>query len=180
MATPQIAADKSADAHFPASQILMITPLFYVLCEWFAAAWSAAQSFKNGSILTCPYECTGLKTLIYGTAAGIDPHRINRSKLLPWYIAGPCYRSPPVNFPHSPQGQHSVMLDKVAEQLSCYRLPTSHPALQPTCLQLSAPVLQSRLRYSNDFNHLPAAPQGLEGKEHVDNTKWLESRRYKV
>lgn len=24
---------------------------------------------------------SGLKTLIYGTAAGIDPHRINRSKL---------------------------------------------------------------------------------------------------
>lgn len=41
---------------------------------------------------------SGSKTLIYGTAAGIDPHRINRSKLPPWYIAGPCYRSPPCQF----------------------------------------------------------------------------------
>lgn len=32
-ARPQIAGDKSADARFPASQILMITPLLYVLCE---------------------------------------------------------------------------------------------------------------------------------------------------
>lgn len=57
-ARPQIAGDKSADARFPASQILMITPLPCVLCAWSAGAWSAAQSFKNGSILTSPHEGT--------------------------------------------------------------------------------------------------------------------------
>lgn len=51
-ARPQIAGDKSADACFPASQILMITSLLNVLCEWFVGAWSAAQSFRKGSFLT--------------------------------------------------------------------------------------------------------------------------------
>lgn len=64
------------------------------------------------------------------------------------------------------------MLDKVGEQRSCYCSPASHPAPQISILHPSAPVLQSHFRYTNDYNHLTAAPQGLEGKEHVDNIKW--------
>lgn len=46
---------------------------------------------------------SGWKTLIYDTTAGIDPHRINRTKLPSWCIVGPCYCStPPVNFPPFP------------------------------------------------------------------------------
>lgn len=52
----QIAGDKSTDACFAASQILIISPLLHDTCEWFVAAWSAAQSFKSGSILTSPHE----------------------------------------------------------------------------------------------------------------------------
>lgn len=45
---------------------------------------------------------SGFKTLIYGTAAGIDPHQINRTKLPSWYTAGPCYRSTPCQFSSFP------------------------------------------------------------------------------
>lgn len=172
---PQIAGDKSADACFPASQILMITPLFYVLCEWFAGAWSAAQSFKNGSILTSPHEGTlRLKNCDLWHCSRNWP-----SSDKPFQIASLIYSWPllplsPLSIFPSPQGQRSVLLDKVAEQLSCYCLPTSHPALQASCLHPSAPVVQSHFRYTNDYIHLPAAPWGLEGKEHVDNTKGLQ------
>lgn len=67
-----------------------------------------------------------------------------------------------------------MLLDKVAEQLSGYCLPMPHTAaLQPPCRRPSAPVVQIHFGYFNDYNHLPTAPGGLEGKEHVDNTKRL-------
>ena len=141
----------------------------------FSGAQSAAQSFKNGSILTSPRE--GLKTLIYGTAAGIDPHRINRSKLPPWYIAGPCYCSPPpsVNFPFpSRSALHAVgQSSRTALPLLPAYLTSSSPARHAAAP--SAPLLQSHYRYFNDYHHLPAAPRGVRGgRGHVDSTKWLQ------
>lgn len=81
---------------------------------------------------------SGLKTLIYGTAAGIDPHRINRSKLPPWYMAGPCYRSPLVNFPPFPS-RSALRAVGQSSRTALLLLPgppriqlSSSPALQPS------------------------------------------------
>lgn len=151
----------------------MITQVFCVSCEWFAGAWSAAQSYQNGSVPTSPpprKARSGSKTLIYGTAAGIDPHRINRSKLPPWYIAGPCYRSPPtVNFPHSPQGQLSVLLDKVAERFPLF--PPAQPhmqLLQHSWLHPSGPCAP----ITNGTPSWPRPPS--------PSTVWLERHVYNV
>lgn len=119
---------------------------------------------------------SGSKTLIYGTAAGIDPHRINRSKLPPWYIAGPCYRSPPPPCQFPPFPSRSAL--RAVGQSSRTALLLLPVCLTPSAPRLSSllplrPVLQSHLGYVNGYKHLPAAPRGLEGK-YVDNTKWLQ------
>lgn len=89
--------------------------------------------------------CSGLKTLIYGTAAGIDPHRINRSKLPPWYIANPCYRSPPpCQFPPFP----SRSAPRAVGQSSRTALPASDPAPPSPCLHPSAPLLYSHISHT--------------------------------
>lgn len=87
--------------------------------------------------------CSGLKTLIYGTAAGIDPHRINRSKLPPWYIAGPCYRSPPCQFSPFPSRSalHAVgQSSRTALLLLPVYLTSNSPALVPPPLCPCAPI----------------------------------------
>ena len=184
-ARPQIAGDKSADARFPASQILMITPLLHVLCEWFAAAWSAAKSFKNGSIWTSPHE----GTLRLENSDLWYCSRNWPSSDKPLQIACLIYSwpllplSPPVNFPHSPQGQLSVLLDKVAEQLLCYRLPTLHPPrLHLLC---SCAPITLHIQYVDDYVHLPAAAQGVRGErtcwQHKMASNWRDvGKRYTV
>lgn len=82
----------------------MITPLLHALCEWFAGAWSAAQSFKNGSILTFLRE--GLLTLEnsdlwyrhWNWPSSDKPHQI-AFLMYSWPLL---LLYPPVNFPPSP------------------------------------------------------------------------------
>lgn len=127
-----MAGDEPADACFPASQILMITPPFHAVCEWFAAAWSAAQSFKNGSILTFFRE----GTLILGNSdlwcccwnwpSSDKPHQIAFLMYSwPLLLLYPLSISPiPLKVSSSAVGQSS----RTALQL-LHCLPASHPWL---------------------------------------------------
>lgn len=117
---------------------------------------------------------SGLKTLMYGTAAGIDPHRINRTKLPSWYIAGPCYRSTPCQFSSFPS-RSALRVVGQSSRTSLVLLPASLTSVLPqplSCLRLPGPAHQSRFKYADDYNHLSGASRGLEGKEHVAGTKW--------
>lgn len=77
----------------------------------------------------------------------------------------------PVNFLHSPQGQ--LCWTGKQNYSAVTALPASNPALQPSTPR-SAPLLQSRFRHINDYNHLPGSTRGVGRKECVDNTKWAQ------
>lgn len=136
-ARPQIADDKSADAHFSASLVCFV----WKICRGLIRS-SVIQKWIYPNPIHMKAH-SGLKTLIYGAAAGIDPHRINCSKLPPWYIASPCYRSPPCQF--SPFPSRSALCDvgqssRTALLLLLACLASSSPDLQPPPLCPCAPI----------------------------------------
>lgn len=132
----QIAGDKSADAHFSASLVCFVRKICTKHTSSVIQKWTYPNTIHTKA-------CSGLKTVIYGAAAGIDPHRINCSKLLPWYIASPCYRSPPCQFPPFPS--RSALRDVGQSRrtallllLACFT--SSSPDLHPPPLCPCAPI----------------------------------------
>lgn len=123
----------------------MITPLLHALCEWFAGAWSAPQSFKNGSILTFlregahALENSDLWHSRWNWPSSDKPHQI-AFLMYSWPLL---LLYPPVNFPPFPSRSalHAVgQSNGTALQLLPARLPAYIPGSSASHRPHRAPI----------------------------------------